>query len=241
MKSNRRFTLIELLVVIAIIAILAAMLLPALSAARERARSASCMNKLKSIGLACFMYGDSNNSWLPVKYLRSNCTCGLCAYVVGNAYSGMASNGGTSSPALLIYGGCFGDGTSSNLTEEQVYRCPSDTQYFPESAMISYSFTIVNHGAHNALGSSFPLANRALIGRDNPDHTIVMDAGPFKGVTKPAAPKMIHPNQGNTLRMGGQVQSVIYKESQANAWGIEKFIINVIEPENKENYGAPTN
>ncbi|MCM8825603.1 MAG: DUF1559 domain-containing protein, partial [Candidatus Omnitrophica bacterium] len=77
MKKNG-FTLIELLVVIAIIAILAAMLLPVLSRAREQARMSTCIANLKQIGLAVNMYlTDYNEYWFP--YLSGRASDrGLC-------------------------------------------------------------------------------------------------------------------------------------------------------------------
>lgn len=69
---KKKFTLIELLVVIAIIAILASMLLPALSKARNKAREISCVSNIKQLGLAITAYANDNNGFGPIDQWRSS-------------------------------------------------------------------------------------------------------------------------------------------------------------------------
>src|SRR3954471_19896193 len=119
------FTLIELLVVIAIIAILAAMLLPALSHAKEKAKQTKCLNNIRQLTICALMYAGENNGVfaenLPTAALSSN------SWIQGDMSD--SAGYGQVSPGVpdSINPFCIQTGKFWPFnTSLEIYRCPSD-------------------------------------------------------------------------------------------------------------------
>lgn len=127
-KSGRNFTLIELLVVIAIIAILASMLLPALSKAREKAKASNCTSNLKQLGIGFSMYANDYQDWLPASFMAGQ---GAVPSTVGWWYDCI-------SPYVGIKNGL----TARKNGRNNAFQCPSDKRYMVSSTEQGVSYGI---------------------------------------------------------------------------------------------------
>ena len=144
--SRSFFTLIELLVVIAIIAILAAMLMPALQQARERGRSAFCVSNLKTLGNALQMYGNDNNGYMQhrsghfdVDVYRYSGIARIAHYIGGPTYRQLETDAAYRDPARI----------------PGAFFCPS-TEPYPEAERGHKTYAL-SFGPTSGEGGKYPM------------------------------------------------------------------------------------
>jgi len=153
-RSLRAFTLIELLVVIAIIAILAAIMLPSLAAAKRKAYNVNCTSNLRQVGMALALFPEDNNAFLPNGEAGVNSGRGMSVAQSAAYWNGMSNPNDWMSIALLPYvGGPAFSATSSGgvfsaITTNvmKIFFCPANERYARPTNPGFYSYELVEGG-----------------------------------------------------------------------------------------------
>ena len=180
LKDKKAFTLIELLVVIAIIGILAAMLLPALAAAKRKAQRISCVNNLRQIGVSFRLWANDNNDTYPMLVPASQ--TGAQDYVYNNNNGGATPTNGyyPQMPFVVM---------SNVLLNPKLVYCPSDTMRSaatnfqellsatpnataPDTSYLLYQSYTISGDAIDTQPKSMPAFDRNVINFNTPGVTL---------------------------------------------------------------------
>ena len=158
--ENRNFTLIELLIVIAIIAILAGMLLPALSKARAMAKAAACLNNIRQIGNTFSFYADDNSDWMP-----------LCSYNNGTYGQFDIPDPATSKFFWVRIVSFYTDNTFKKYminSGGKLLLCPANLMEAHTAEYKGNKTTVSNYRYHQALGIFYGDGNASSYGNSTP-------------------------------------------------------------------------
>jgi prepilin-type N-terminal cleavage/methylation domain-containing protein len=176
--NKQKFTLIELLVVIAIIGILASLLIPSLSSAREKAKMSSCKSQQKQIGTMLYMYADDNDSSYPAQ----GWTTGISWDDLLSNYDGRGLTDTQKQAGVLA----ASEGIASKL-----YQCPSDTierDFWGDTDVLPLSYSLSKRFLTNGLtpksfargicaapdGGTHKGPSQKVSNLNNPSETLIM-------------------------------------------------------------------
>ena len=216
------------MVVIAIIAILAAMLLPALSAARERARNANCTAKLKQIGQAEFMYSTGNKDYLAITDEKFGGAANTTVPDVSNDLAASTTDSSVwavNAGDKLLMGGHLGSNlkTETYDAKEKAFKCPSDTvtTQWDGTDGTKSSYNNALQGVDEGSGwTNVKPRKRLIIGRDNPGCAIWYDNHKGIQATCGGLNNNNHPSTVNICYLGSHVGSATVKDSSEGKWDL---------------------